>query len=259
MNRPRPFQTRPATALIATLLATSPLAHAATGIVQGQAVDTRGRPLSGVQIWIKPVVTTGVAEAITDAKGRFRLPGLPPVGYRAYAWLSVPFKGKTFCYSLAPANGDYNPFVPNGTLTRNFKWQLSGRIPDVEPYSDMGYFGGSMPLMAGWGQERWARQDDQIELTLTPVGPLIDGSTGKVLKRTAPARERALDIPIGTYSVQATFISASGKREPLNVAPADEEESYAASAVVNFVSSGATCKGQTGGAPGRAYVYWKFR
>lgn len=248
----------PTWVLSSALLASGGFAQAAAGTVKGQALDLRGRPLSGVQIWIKPVVTTGVAEVLTDDRGRYQVPGLPPVGYRAYAWLQVPYKGKTFCYRLASgAAADYNPFVPNGTLTRNFSWQLSGRIPDQEPYSDLGYFGGSLSLMAASGQERWATQDDEIELTLTPTGPLIDGSAGKVLKRTAPARGMALDVPIGTYRVQATFVAASGRREALKVSAVDGE--YAADATVTFKPSGVTCKGNIGGAPGRAYVYWRFQ
>lgn len=261
-TRPRPHHHRPRHARplapVLGLLLAGGAAQAATGTVQGQALDTAGKPLGGVQVWIKPVVTTGVAEAVTDGKGRYTVPGLPPVGYRGYAWLAVPYRGKTFCYRLASAaGGDDSPFVPNGTLTRNFRWQLSGRIPDQEPYSDLGYYGGSLPLMAGFGQERWATQDDEIELTLTPTGPLIDGSAGKVLTRTAPARGMALDVPIGTYRVQATFIAASGKREPLTVSATDGD--YAAQATVNFRPSGDTCKGTTGGAPGRAYVYWRFQ
>lgn len=245
-------------ALLALLFAGSGAAHAATGSVQGQAVDTSGKPLSGVQVWIKPVVTTGVAEAITDGQGRYRVPGLPPVGYRPYAWLQVPYRGKTFCYRLASAAvGDYNPFTPTGSMTRNFRWQLSGQIPDQEAYSDLGYFGGSLPLMAAFGQERWATQDDEIELTLTPTGPLIDGSAGTVLKRTAPARGMALDVPIGTYRVQATFVGANGKREPLRVSATDGD--YAPTANVTFKPTGNICKGTTGGAPGRAYVYWRFQ
>ena len=257
MNQENIMTRRARVALLGLTLAGG-AAQAATGSVQGQAVDTAGRPLSGVQVWIKPVVTTGVAESVTDGKGRYQVPGLPPVGYRAYAWVQVPYRGKTFCYRLASAAmGEYAPFVPTGTLTRNFKWQLSGRIPDQEPYSDLGYFGGSLPLMAAFGQDRWATQDDEIELSLTPSGPLIDGSAGTVLKKSAPARGMVVDVPIGTYRVQATFIAASGKREPLQVAATDGD--YASEATVTFKPSGDICKGTTGGAPGRAYVYWRFQ
>lgn len=170
----------------------------------------------------------------------------------------MPYRGKTFCYRLASGStGDYPPFVPTGNLTRNFSWQLSGRIPDQEPYSDLGYFGGSLPLMAGSSQQRWATQDDEIELTLTPSGPLIDGSAGTVLRRTAPARGMVVDVPIGTYRVQATFIGASGRREPLQVSATDGD--YAPGATVTFKPSGVSCKGSAGGAPGRAYVYWRFQ
>ncbi|GGR06478.1 carboxypeptidase-like regulatory domain-containing protein [Deinococcus ruber] len=230
----------------------------APGSVQGHALDTTGKPLSGVQIWIKPVVTTGVAETLTDDQGRYVVTGLPPVGYRSYAWLQTPYQGKTFCYRLAqPSTADYNAFNPASGQIRNFKWQLSGRIPGEEPYSDLGYFGGSLPLMAAFGQDRWATQDDEMEVQLTPVGPLIDGSAGKPLTRTAPARGMVLDVPIGTYRVRATFISANGKREAVQVSGFDGD--YASEATVKFKPSGDICKGTTGGAPGRAYVYWKFQ
>ncbi|MFC4453899.1 carboxypeptidase-like regulatory domain-containing protein [Deinococcus sonorensis] len=247
--------------MLAPLLALSTAlasAGAAPGTVQGQALDTHGKPLAGVQVWIKPVVTTGVAETLTDDHGRYAVSGLPSVGYRSYAWLQAPYKGKTFCYRLAqPNTADYNAFNPRDGLTRNFKWQLSGQIPGEEPYSDLGYFGGSLPLMSAFGQARWATQNDEIELQLTPVGPLIDGSAGKAITKTAPARGMVLDVPIGTYQVKATFISANGKREALQVSAFDGD--YSASATVNFKPSGDICKGTTGGAPGRAYVYWKFQ
>ncbi len=247
------------TPVLAALLAlTAATAKPAPGSVQGQVLDTHGKPLSGAQVWIKPVVTTGVAEALTDERGRYEVTGLPPVGYRAYAWLQVPYQGKTFCYRLAePSVADYNPFNPRDGLVRNFRWQLSGRIPGEEVYSDLGYFGGSLPLMPAFGQPRAATADDQIELALTPVGPLIDGSAGKALTVTAPARGMALDVPIGTYRVRATFIGANGRREPLQVSALDGE--YTSETTVRFRASSDICKGTTGGAPGRAYVYWRFQ
>ena len=76
-----------------------------------QVLDTRGKPLEGVTVWIKPVVTTGVAEVRTDEQGRYEVEGLPPVGYRAYAWLGVRYGGKKFCYRLAqPKTSEYRRF-----------------------------------------------------------------------------------------------------------------------------------------------------
>lgn len=227
------------------------------GSVQGQVLDTRGKPVEGVKVWIKPVVTTGVAETLTDENGRYKVTGLPPVGYSALAWLEVPFKGKTFCYRLAhPKTADYNAFNPRDGIVRNFQWKLTGRIPLNDNYSDHGFFGGSISPMQGGFQDRWATNNDEIELQLTPVGNLIDGSVGKPLTVTAPGRGLALDIPIGSYRVKATFVSASGKREALNVAAGQDGE-YARETTINFAPTGPCTV--TGGAPGRAYVYWRFQ
>ncbi|MDB5046130.1 MAG: carboxypeptidase regulatory-like protein [Deinococcus sp.] len=232
----------------------------APGSVQGQVLNSRGQPVEGVKVWIKPVVTTGVAEVLTDEQGRYQVGGLPPVGYQALAWLSVPFKGQKFCYRLAlPKTADYNPFVPKDGIVRNFKWQLTGRVPDWDDdSSELGYFGGSLSPMQGGFQDRWATAQDQIELQLTPVGPLIDGSAGKVLTKTAPARGMALDLPIGTYKVRATFVSAGGKREALSVSD-NQNGTFGREATVNFQGGTSSCVGRYGGGAGRAYVYWRFQ
>ncbi|WP_019588612.1 carboxypeptidase-like regulatory domain-containing protein [Deinococcus apachensis] len=231
-----------------------------SGTVQGQVLDTRGQPLEGVTVWIKPVVTTGVAEVLTDEAGRYTVEGLPPVGYRAYAWLGVRYDGQKFCYRLALGKtSEYNPFVPRNGVVRNFQWKLSGRIPDWDDdSSELGYFGGSISPMQGGFQDRWVTQQDQIELSLTPVGPLIDGSTGKALTRTVPALKIAVDIPIGTYKVKATFIDKNGKREALVVSN-DRSGSFGNEATIKFLGADGSCTGSYGGGAGRSYVYWRFK
>lgn len=246
--------------LTATLLFPSALAAPGPGTVQGQVLDTRGQPLEGVTVWIKPVVTTGVAEVRTDEQGRYEVEGLPPVGYRAYAWLGVTYQGQKYCYRLAqPKTSEYNPFVPKAGVVRNFQWKLSGRVPDWDDESsNLGYFGGSMSLMQGGFQDRWATQQDQIELRLTPLGKLIDGSAGKALTTTAPARGMVLDIPIGTYRVAATFIDKAGQREALAVSDG-EDGRFGPEATIKFGGTTGSCTGSYGGGSGRAYVYWRFK
>lgn len=260
--------------VLCSLLALSPVlstglaapAPLKPGSVQGQVLDTGGRPVEGVTVWIKPVVTTGVAQALTDENGRYEVSGLPPVGYRAYAWLGVRFQGQKFCYRLAlPKTSEYNPFVPNEGVVRNFQWKLSGRVPDFDDdESSLGYFGGSVsPLRGGDFSDRSTigndrvNNDDQIELQLTPVGPLIDGSAGRTITRTVPALKVAVDVPIGTYKVKATLISEDGRREAVDVA-ADRNAAYGAEATIKFKGTDGGCAGGYGGGAGSAYVYWRF-
>jgi hypothetical protein len=44
-----------------------------------------------------------------------------------------------------------------------------------------------------------------IEFTLTPVGALIDGSTGQTLKVKSTDGFNLYDIPMGRYSISASF------------------------------------------------------
>lgn len=183
------------------------------------------------------------------------------MGYRAYAWLGVRYEGQKFCSRLAlPKTSEYNPFVPRDGVVRNFQWKLSGRVPDWDDdTSESAYFGGSVsPMHGGDFQDRYATQQDQIELSLTPVGPLIDGSAGKPLTKTVPALKVALDIPIGTYRVKATFIGKDGKREALTVSD-DRAGSFGNEATIHFKGADGGCTGSYGGGAGRAYVSWRFQ
>ncbi|PYE54052.1 carboxypeptidase-like regulatory domain-containing protein [Deinococcus yavapaiensis] len=256
-----PMKKMTKTALLSFLTLSVALAAAGKpGTVQGQVVDSHGKPLEGVTVWIKPVVTTGVAEVLTDEKGRYEVSGLPPVGYQAYAWLGVRYQGQKFCYRLAlPKTSEYNPFVPKDGVVRNFQWKLSGRLPDwSDDESELGYFGGSLSPLQGGFQDRWATNNDQIELQLTPIGPLIDGSAGQALTKTIPGRKVAVDIPIGTYKVKATFIDKNGQREALVVAD-DQNGSYGTDATIKFKGASGSCTGGYGGSAGRAYIYWRFK
>jgi hypothetical protein len=64
----------------------------------------------------------------------------------------------------------------------------------------------------------------KIELTLTPRGPLNDGSTGKVVTLSRDPKGQVygrpvldLDIPLGSYTVTARIIEANGTAHPLRV------------------------------------------
>src|SRR5690606_15365507 len=93
---------------------------------------------------------------------------------------------------------------------RNFTWKLEGRGPDNE----YGYYGGLVKVFTDFG---FYEDMEDIELTLVPDGPLIDGSEGRTLVLRLEDHywvQRAYleDIPIGRYTITATLRSAEGTR-----------------------------------------------
>src|SRR6185503_6944268 len=71
-----------------------------------------------------------------------------------------------------------------------------------------------------------------IQFTLTPDGPLVDGSAGKVLtfeyQLVKPEDEmrgnaaRFIDVPLGAYTLTATLTEPSGAKHSLSLAAGDE-------------------------------------
>lgn len=243
--------------LLASLALSAALAAPAPGTVQGTVLDTRGQPIKGALIWVKPGVTTGLVTARTDAQGRYAVTSLPDLPFNTTAWLQVPYRGQTFCVRLAAENdAQYAPFSPRAGVVRNFKWTLSGHVPDSDMVNM--YFGAEVRVMsASWDGFEPVRLDtSRVELTFTPDGPLLDGSAGKTLRKTTALGDVLVyDVPVGHYRVSAVEIRPDGSRAPLTVgtygAPAQGETT------LDFKSSSMYC----GGGPGttsaveRAFVY----
>jgi hypothetical protein len=181
--------------------------------VSGVVLDTKGRPLKDAKVWLKPDFVYGRAEVSTKADGRYIVRNLLKATYRAFAYTEVPFKGKTICQRLAMPNpDDYNSFAVDKGIQRNFRWQLTGKIGREDAY-----FGATIRLA---NTSSYYATTRSIELTLTPTGPLIDGSTAKVIVREVrlepPASDDALnDVPIGPYQLRAVRIGKDGTRTPI--------------------------------------------
>lgn len=47
-----------------------PIPNVEAGAVTGTVLDTRGRPIAGAKVWIRPALTTGLVETRTGADGR---------------------------------------------------------------------------------------------------------------------------------------------------------------------------------------------
>ncbi|RZS69206.1 carboxypeptidase-like regulatory domain-containing protein [Pseudobacter ginsenosidimutans] len=182
------------------------------GYATGKVADTKGKPLSNVEITVENVLP-GASNSYTgktDANGFYKIK-IGPVGeYHASAYHTVLYNGVT--YSL-PMHSDNDAVFSNEGAVRNFEWKLTGSM-----YSG-GRYGSSITLDADINF--MINDPENIEYTLKPVGKLIDGSDGQelVLHPGLPNTEsygKLLDIPIGRYTLSAVYLNR-GARKPLRL------------------------------------------
>ncbi len=187
----------------------------------GVALDSRGQPLANVMVQVKMVWNPNVVRTRTGADGRYAVRGLPAgLSHLVQAWHEVEYAGRSYCVRLGmPNTGDYDAFVPGPGVVRDFRWKLTGRIPDA----GNNYFGATLVLVASSDFYNPVLENgDDVEVALVPQGPLVDGSAGEVITRTvrynsAGWNSRLTDIPHGVYTARATRVRG-GVRTALRVA-----------------------------------------
>lgn len=181
------------------------------GHATGRVVDTRGRPIAGARVYLdNTVFHASHMQATTGEDGSYRLK-LYPGAWLATAKFRTDYNGRTYELELHPENGDS---FDDGGAVRDFTWKLEGR----SPLSEYRYYGGFILVFTANG---FYEDMDAVELTLTPDGPLIDGSEGDTLRLRFGDRHwvqygHVEDIPIGRYQVTATLDTEAGPR-PLRI------------------------------------------
>lgn len=194
--------------------------------VSGLVLDTQGHPMANVKVRAEntALTTDAFVEGKTDANGRYSLPLSVLGGWTVLAWKDVTdAEGQVYHLRMAGAtDGDYEPFSPGkNTVVRNFKWKLSGVIPDRTQAADFssGYFGGSLHFVNAHYNEDESKPTEmpastKIKVTLTPVpgATYLDGTPAtQVITKTFTIVERVPrdvnfyigDIPVTKYSVTA--------------------------------------------------------
>jgi hypothetical protein len=208
--------TRLLCALVLGAAAWAPLHAQTPRSISGIALDTQGKPLAGALVRVRADFLYGRAEATTGADGRYDMRDLLRTTYRVEAWVQRDYAGGTVCQRLAMASpSDYNSFDVARGAVRNFRWQLTGRVGLTN-----GNFGADITM---WMEDTDRSAARAVEFTLTPTGPLIDGSRGAPLVREAPLRYPASDdglrdIALGTYRLSAVLIGKDNRRRPLLIA-----------------------------------------
>ena len=204
------------------------------GIVQGTVLDRSGRPMPGVSVsaWFaipsQYLHTADVLKATTDARGHYAINVKETVALgHVAANRTVEYLGKRCPLPfrrLDAGGGPRDSDVINreaGDIV-NFTPALSGlRESDADPDNWASYFGNALTV------DNDSRTNfhslpagSRLRLVLTPRGPLLDGSAGRVLVRDTALNNTSVnfswsDIPIGAYLASATLVLPGGGVQPV--------------------------------------------
>ncbi|SMC89263.1 carboxypeptidase-like regulatory domain-containing protein [Pedobacter africanus] len=200
--------------------------------VTGKVTDSKGNPLANVEVTVENQMTGNhnTRTVLTSQNGTYKIE-LTSVGiFQASAYIKKNYNGVEYHMPLHPDNNEL--FNKEGAV-RNFVWKLSGAMPD-----NTGFYGGTCELSPDIYIVP-IEDFEKVEFTLTPVGPIIDGSNGTVIKIN-PVRVSSYfvirDIPIGRYFATAAYGQGTNKIS-LQLKKRDSNDPYALSAIINFPGS----------------------
>ncbi|WP_158606801.1 stalk domain-containing protein [Paenibacillus ginsengarvi] len=176
-------------------------------VVKGRVTDRQGKPLEGVDIIAdNQLARDSYQEAFTDEDGYYRI-DLPQINttWNMISYYERKFEGAVQKFNLTSVTD--RPFGGNKGAVRDFVWDdINGMVIIQYNYPD---------------EEKWPEFSlDQVELTLTPVSPLIDGSEGKVIKEIStfsPDGPGLQSVPIAKYEISARWVPDGMKPIPMLV------------------------------------------
>ncbi|HTE18175.1 MAG TPA: hypothetical protein VK689_07315, partial [Armatimonadota bacterium] len=202
------------------------------GFVRGYVYDTNGRPLKGARLGVRSTAVGGFysgGDAGTDEKGYYEVAVPSGVAHFYCAGYVIEYGEGIAALGLHPADGAAESFAsPNGEV-ENFvllPYGIADRagVQDNPRYCN-NYYGGTVIL--SWyidddrpifSNPKYLPNDSEIEFTLTPDGPLIDGSRGRpivIRKKVSSSTTGQLyinNIPVGPYQVTAKLVGGGALR-----------------------------------------------
>lgn len=243
-NDAKPAPTAPGTGPTGTAAGDAPAAQptpskAKVGSITGKAVDTQGRGIANATIEIEGVTKAGentTLEVRTDANGSYSTK-VPDGNYAVRAWFQRDYNGTRYSLGLLPVDNDQTRKDDSTKgIVKDFVWKLSGPMafqlmkPDDVAY----HYGGSLTVYGNppGRLSPLLKLADKftLEITLTPNGPLIDGSAGQPITLKHPYANGTLnfnpdipdrtfiDIPLGKYTATVKAIDPNGTVHNLRVA-----------------------------------------
>lgn len=190
-----------------------------TGYVSGIALNGAGEPLEGIHIFIDHnIFFNSNINTYTNEEGRYQVK-IPTGSWFAFALHEVNFNDKLYKFYLNPDKS--SGFGGEGAV-RNFVWKLKGKMP--APLS--GNFGGLITFDSFPGVYI---EEEIIDFELSPVGPLIDGSSGEIIIIRGKDATLFEDVPIGKYILKAQYLG-----KPLKFRRWNSEERFERELEIQF-------------------------
>jgi hypothetical protein len=202
------------------------------GCLRGYVKNAAGKPLAGAKIMVTSSAVGGFgtsASAETNEQGYYEVKvpyGVARVWCAGYA---VTYHGVRIANSLKAADGKLADFVSREGAVENFVFLPYGIVDEASvsdnPVFAGGYFGASFILgywlyESGYPTKGGIEQGATVEVTLTPQGPLIDGSTGRPItirkKLDVGGYFQVNNVPVGRYTIAAKLLH-KGKWEVLRL------------------------------------------
>lgn len=220
-----------ATSAPAAATPAAPKMAARPGHFAGTVRTRGGKPVAGADVRFEVTAPDGgqaVARAGTDERGAYDFTALPSHQYKYYEpYLTMGFDGKEHQFPLLPTDGeplryDDQEFLPVAKgAVRNFLFPVSGlKDPKGRADDPNNHFGFAVAIDPSDGAA-----GHTIEVTLTPLGALLDGTAGKSLsyshKLPAPVpsdyRFTIYGVPLGRYKMTRRLLAPSGAEVPFRL------------------------------------------
>lgn len=197
--------------------------------VRGYVYDTHGKPLQGARIGVRSTAAGGFysgAASKTDANGYYEI--APPRGAAHFycAGYAIDYGDGRAALGLHPADGELDSFATPQGHVENFvllPYGIADRdgVQENSRYAN-NYYGGSIVISYSVADDRSPGSSDlpagsQIEITLVPESPLIDGSRGQpfVIRKRVGSFFGQLyvnNIPVAAYRISAKLVSGGPLR-----------------------------------------------
>ncbi|RKG82920.1 carboxypeptidase regulatory-like domain-containing protein [Corallococcus terminator] len=185
-------------------------------VMKGRAVDSQGRGLAGVEVTAHNQFQSGTTvKTVTGTDGTYRLDVSNPIGpWLANATLDRAYHAASYRFTLA--SEEPATFAGNEGAIRNFTWKLTGAKQGGGTHGGIVTVYFEDPIDPA-NPSRVVSNSD-VELSLTPDGPLVDGSTGTAVTsqvEQTPEGYGMPDVAVGRYILSARHVPQGQAARPL--------------------------------------------